>query len=84
MNAVNPLPIFTPDEALNLAAAPLCVVDVATRECVYCGGSPVFPTYADYLDNFWRYEYEGEPYHAPVDEEYHDLIDSLCLATAAE
>lgn len=81
---LNPLPAFTFEDADNIAPLPAHVLDIATRRCVYCGEAPVFASYADYLDNFWRYEYEGDRYHAPDDEDHYTVITSLCLATAEE
>lgn len=86
--AGNPLPAFNVDdvenEEHNWAALSLCVFDIATRRCVYCGHVNIWDTYDEYVSDFYLNEWEGEPYHAPSDEGDFDRSCSLCLATREE
>lgn len=77
----NPLPAFNVDDDGNWAALALCVFDIETRRCIYCGHVNIWDTYAEYTADFWANEWEGEPYHAPSDEADFDRSCSLCLAT---
>lgn len=82
---VNPLPAFNIDDVddgeRNWAALALCVLDIETRRCIYCGQRAVFDTYAEYVAHFWAFEFEGDPWHGPDDEDDFDKNASLCLAT---
>ena len=75
---VNPLPNWNVPEAW--APAPLHVMSIATRVCVFCGDSNQWDSYQEYIEHFWRWEWEGESYHEPSTKEEFDLIYSLCLA----
>lgn len=74
------LPTFDPPVGMNAVALFLHVMDVQTHECVNCGESPIWDTYAEYVDHFYANEWEGERSHVPDEEEQWEYINSTCLA----
>lgn len=74
----NPLPNWEPLRK-GYVNAPLHVMRISDRACVFCGEGPIWTTYEEYVDHFYKYEYEGERHHVPGEEGDYYLVASLCL-----
>ena len=76
---MNPLPVFNVEDP-TFIKAPLCVLDLETKTCIYCQNASQFGSYQSYLENLWACEYEGNPLHQPMPEDDYTLIYSLCVS----
>ncbi len=75
--SINTLPVFEYAE-LNIAPLPMHVMSVETHECVHCGEAPIWNTYAEYVEYFFAYEYEGDRWHAPDEQEEWEIFTAAC------
>lgn len=79
MRTPNTLPVWTVEDD-RWADLPLHVHDVVTHECIHCGDAPIWDSYEAYLEHWYAFEYEGDPWHAPSERDEWELGSNLCCA----
>lgn len=74
----DPRPLLDPPD--GYVALPAHEIDPASETCRHCAAPAEAETYAEYLEHWFRYEYEGEPSHGPRSEERHAYLVGTCSA----
>lgn len=74
----DPRPLLDPPD--GYVALPAHEIDPASETCRHCAAPAEPETYDEYLEHWFRYEYEGEPSHGPRDEDLHAYLVGTCSA----